>query len=317
MSHSWSDEPERGSKSALRIIRWIALNLGRTPARLLLYPITVYFLFLAPTPRFHSRVYLRRVLSRAVRPWDVARHFHCFASVILDRVFLLAGREAEFDVLVHGESVFDEVVAAGRGALLMGSHLGSFEVLRALAISRKHVNLKVLMFREKTALVTTMLDELNQDVAATVIDLEQPNALLRAHEAIQEGTLVGMLADRIAGFDRPVKAEFLGSEAQFPTGPMRLAAILGVPVILFFGVYSGANRYHIYFERLSAGETIPRVERDEWVHWMTLRYVQRLESHVRRAPYNWFNFYDFWGCETGNSNSGSVDRPSRWWWRRQ
>lgn len=317
MSHSWSEEPERGSKSALRVIRWIALNLGRTPARVLLYPITLYFLFFAPTPRFHSRVYLRRVLSRTVRPWDVARHFHCFASVILDRVFLLAGREEEFDVVVHGESVFDEVVSTGRGGLLMGSHLGSFEILRALAISRKHVHLKVLMLREHNALVTTMLDELNQDVAATVIDLGKPNALLQAHEAIQEGALVGMLADRIAGCDRPIKAEFLGSEAEFPTGPMRLAAVLGVPVILFFGVYNGANRYHIYFERLSLDATKTHAGRDEWVHGMTVRYAQRLESHVRRAPYNWFNFYDFWGCEKGNSHSGSVGRPSRWGWRRR
>lgn len=317
MTQSWSDEPERGSKSALRVIRWIALNLGRTPARLLLYPITAYFLFLAPRPRFHSRMYLRRVLSRTVRLWDVARHFHCFASVILDRVFLLAGREEEFDVLVHGESVFDEVVANGRGGLLLGSHLGSFEVLRSLAITRKHVDLKVLMFRQQNALMTMILDELNEDVAATVIDLGRPSALLLAHEAIREGALVGMLADRTAGFDRPIPAEFLGSDAQFPTGPMRLAAVLGVPVILFFGIYRGGNRYHIYFERLSEGESMPRGKRDEWVHRMTLRYVQRLESHVRRDPYNWFNFYDFWSFETVNSNAGAVGRSSHGRWRRQ
>lgn len=294
MSQSWSSEPERGSKLALRLIRWIALHLGRRPARLLLYPITAYFLFLAPGSRFHSRSYLSRVLPRTVRLADVARHFHCFASVILDRVFFLTGRETEFAVSVHGGAIFDEVAAKGQGGLLVGAHLGSFEVLRALAIGRKHVKLKILMFREHNALITRALDELNQSVAATVIDLGQPNALLQAHEAVREGALVGMLADRIAGFDRPVKVPFLGAEAQFPTGPMRLAAVLGVPVIIFFGVYQGGNRYHIHFERLSGGESVPRGERDEWVRGMTLRYVQRLESQVRLAPYNWFNFYDFW-----------------------
>jgi len=305
----WSEVPERGSRGALKVIRWIALNLGRRAARLLLYPITAYFFFLAPGPRFHSRTYLSRVLSRTVRSWDIARHFHSFASVILDRVFLLAGREAEFDVVVHGESVFDEVVGNREGGLLIGSHLGSFEVLRALAISRKHVQLKVLMFKERNALVTRLLDELNQNVAATVIDLGQPNALLQAHEAVQSGALLGMLADRVAGFDRPIRTKFLDFEANFPTGPMRLAAVLGVPVILFFGIYNGGNQYHIYFEHLSRGESVPRSKRDEWVRSMTLRYVQRLESHVRRAPYNWFNFYDFWGFETAGSDSGSVVRP--------
>lgn len=309
MSQRWSEVPERGSKAMLKVMRWTALNLGRNTARLLLYPITAYFLFFAPDPRSHSRAYLNRVLARPARLWDIARHFHVFASVILDRVFLLAGREAELDVSVHGEAIFDEVVANGRGGLLIGSHLGSFEVLRALAINRKHVPLKVLMFREQNALVTRMLEDLNQDVAATVIDLGRPNPLLQVHEAIQRGELVGILADRFVGLDRPMQTSFLGSDAQFPTGPMRLAAVLGVPVILFFGIYRGKSRYDIHFEDLSAAESLPPGERDEWVHSMTQRYVQRLESHVRQAPYNWFNFYDFWVCEKSPSDAGSVDRP--------
>jgi predicted LPLAT superfamily acyltransferase len=27
---------------------------------------------------------------------------------------------------------------------------------------------------------------------------------------------------------------------------------------------------------------------------LLLRYVERLEHYCRLAPYNWFNFYDFW-----------------------
>lgn len=308
MTQPWSDEPERGSKTALRIMRWIALNLGRGPARLVLHPITAYFLFLAPGARVHSRVYLTRVLHRSVRLWDVARHFHSFASVILDRVFFLAGRDEQFDVSVRGEHVFDEVVANGRGGLLIGSHLGSFEVLRALAVNRKHVDLKVLMYREQNALVTKILDELNPEVAATVIDLGMPDALLQVHEAIQNGGLVGILGDRVAGYDRPIKVTFLDAQALFPSGPMRLAAVLGVPITLFFGIYEGKNRYRIYFEHLSAGEFVPRSKREEWVQYMTQRYVRRLEIHVRQAPYNWFNFYGFWNFETASSNSGAGRR---------
>jgi predicted LPLAT superfamily acyltransferase len=30
---------------------------------------------------------------------------------------------------------------------------------------------------------------------------------------------------------------------------------------------------------------------------MLTRYVQALERHCRAAPYNWFNFFDFWKAD--------------------
>ena len=41
-------------------------------------------------------------------------------------------------------------------------------------------------------------------------------------------------------------------------------------------------------------ETISVRPADETLEETMQRYVTRLEFHCRRAPYNWFNFYDFW-----------------------
>jgi predicted LPLAT superfamily acyltransferase len=73
-----------------------------------------------------------------------------------------------------------------------------------------------------------------------------------------------------------------------------LAALTRCPVILFFGVYRGGNRYDIYFERLADSIILDRARRREDLqHWLQ-RYAERLEYYVRNAPFNWFNFYDFW-----------------------
>src|SRR5690606_12242539 len=88
---------------------------------------------------------------------------------------------------------------------------------------------------------------------------------------------------------------FLGDEAEFPVAPWLLAAVLQVPVQLAFGLYRGGNRYDLAFEPFTDGLAIPRRERAAAVPALIARYAARLEHHVRDAPYNWFNFYDFWG----------------------
>lgn len=294
MAQEWLQHQERSTPLALHTIRWIALHLGRPAARGLLYPITAYFLLFAPASRRASRAFLRRVPGRHPGVWQVARHMHCFASVILDRVFLLTGREEVLDVTVHHCALLDSMVARGQGGLLLGAHFGSFEVLRALAVNRVRYDIRVVMRRRHNALLTRVLDELNPDVARAVIDLDDPRASLMISEAINEGALVGILADRTAGSDDAVRHPFLGAPAPFPTGPLRLAAVTGAPVVQFFGVYHGGNRYAIHFESLYEGGAVPRHERGAWLEAMIGRYAERLEAHVRAAPENWFNFYDFW-----------------------
>ena len=294
MSRSWFQQEERGSPLALRIILWVALNLGRRASRTLLYPITAYFLLFAPQSRRHSRNYLRRVLAREPRLTDVARHLHSFAAVILDRVFLLAGKDACLDIRVHNREIFLEHVDSGQGAILLGAHLGSFEALRALAVGKYDFPVRVLMYNDHNRSITQVLEALNPEVAASVIPLGRTETLIQARECLDRGELIATLGDRVAESDKMVACNFLGDTALFPQGPLLLAAVLKVPVILCFGLYRGGNRYDIVFERFADTIEAPRGQRDEALAQWVQRYADRLEARVREAPYNWFNFYDFW-----------------------
>jgi predicted LPLAT superfamily acyltransferase len=294
VSRAWTEQTERGSATALMIIRWLALHLGRGLTRLLLYPITAYYLLRATASHAHSRNYLRRVLGREPGWLDMARHIYCFAATILDRVFLLAGRDGLFDVHVHNENILLGQVRSGKGCLLLGSHLGSFEVLRALGLQWHDLPLKILMYPEHNQTITRLLMSLNPAVADTVIPLGRHDTLLQVHEAVTHGQLVGMLGDRVAESAKTTTCDFLGGQAEFPLGPMLMAAALKVPVILFFGLYSGGNRYDIHFEVLTDGIDVPRGEREAEVQRLTQEYASRLEHYARLAPYNWFNFYDYW-----------------------
>ena len=118
--------------------------------------------------------------------------------------------------------------------------------------------------------------------------------MLRVKECLDRGESVGLLGDRALGGERTARCPFLGTPARFPLGPWLLAGALGAPVALFFGLYRGGARYEVEFEPFSEGALVPRGARDAAAAEAAQRYAARLEHHARRAPYNWFNFYDFW-----------------------
>jgi predicted LPLAT superfamily acyltransferase len=290
----WTSLPERGTPASLRVIAWIAVHIGRLAARLLLYPITFYFVITAHAARRTSYEYLKRVRNRSVRWWHVCRHFHYFAATILDRVYLLRNEFQRFSVTVHGKEALDRQMESGKGGILLGSHLGSFEVLRALGVMQRSIPLKVLMDPAHNQNITLFFDALNPRIAGTVIEPDRPDTLIKVKESLDTGFFVGMLGDRVSGGDKTTQCQFLGAPATFPAGPVLLAAVMRCPVILFFGVYRGGNRYEIYFEQFAEEIPLDRNHRAENIQFWMQRYAMRLEHYARLAPYNWFNFYPFW-----------------------
>lgn len=294
MSQDWNRQAERGSPVMLHLIRWIAMHLGRPTARLILYPITLYFLLFAPAARRASRDFLQRALPQPVHWWHVAKHIHHFSATILDRVFLLTGKYASLDIRTHKLELLQQHLDAGAGCILLGSHIGSFEVLRALGVSHHRIPVKILMQEAHNEMITRILHALNPEISDTVIQSGHADALLQVHEYLQQDYIIGMLGDRVAGSRKMTHCEVLGSKATLPSGPLLAAAVLKVPVILFFGIYQGGNRYDIFFEEFTDRVTVDRRQRErDLQHWVQ-KYADRLTYQARMHPYNWFNFYDFW-----------------------
>ena len=305
MSESWKQRPEGGGYFAIWIIRSIARYGGRAVARACLYPITAYFLTVRGPERRASRAYLARVLERKPRLWDVARHIHTFAATILDRVFLLSGQLARFDIEPVGLPALAARVDRGEGVLIFGSHHGSFDALRVLSLTRPALRVRIVLDVAHNQAITRLLGALNPQLARDVIDAGQDGVsiVLAIQEALARGELVALLVDRAEPGDATVPVPFLGNDAPLPTGPWSLAAMLKTPVMLAFGLYRGGNRYELVFEEFSDALDIPRRERSARIAALARDYAARLQHHVRRAPYNWFNFYDFWQGDDDSSRT--------------
>jgi predicted LPLAT superfamily acyltransferase len=292
----WMERPEGGSTFGLRLIRGFALLCGRTAARVLLYPITLYYLIRRGPERRASREYLTRMFGRPPSWFQVAKHFHTFAATILDRVFLLSERFKRFDVRHQGLDDLRNAWKQDHGVLVFGSHLGSFDALRTFAQLREDVKIRVVIDVEQNQALFSVLSVLNPALAKTIINARQDGAItaLAIKEALDEKALVTVLVDRSRPDNQTVEVDFLGGKAAFPVSPWMLASALKVPVVLCFGLYRGGNRYDFYFELFSESLVIQRGRREAAVKEIVQRYADRLAHHARMAPYNWFNFYDFW-----------------------
>ncbi len=290
----WARRRERGSLMLLRVMALFSLWLGRGAGRIVLYGIGTYFFLFAPRARRASLEYLRRVLGRRPRARERFRQVMSFATTIHDRVYLLNGRFELFEFEVVGEQQMHERLRGG-GAFLLGAHFGSFEATRAIGWRRPVPRVVMLMYEHNARKINAALSAINPAAAADIVTLgDDPLAMLKVRELLEQGAFVGMLADRTPGEEPTETVRFLGDPARFPIGPFRIAALLGRPVILMLGLYLGGNRYRVVFEPLADFTGVPRSQREAAIRAAARRYAGRLEHYCREHPENWFNFYDFW-----------------------
>jgi len=290
----WATYRERGSMLTLRLMTFVSLRMGRPVGRFLLYFIAAYFFAFAPTAARHARAYLRRALGREPTARDRFRHVLTFASTIHDRVYLMKDRLDLFDISVDGEDLVRDALQAGKGAFLMGAHVGSFDIIRTVGQRQPGLRVAMAMYEHNARRLNSMLAAINPAAKPEVIALGQMDAMLKIQEALEQGSFVGVLGDRTLGNEATQVVRFLGQPACFPVSAMRAAAIMRRPVIFMIGLYRGGNRYHVSFETLADFSQIEPGKRDAAVRVAVERYAGLLETYLRSDPYNWFNFFDFW-----------------------
>lgn len=277
------------------MIVWITLRLGRPAARLLLGPACAYFFLSAPKARRASRDWLARALGRPPTAGDVWRHFWCFGACVLDRVLLLNDRANRFEIGLRGEEILTELRARHSGGFLFGAHLGSFEVVRAMGRALGDTRVSLVMYEDNARKTNQVLNAINPALAMDIIGLGRPGSMLAVRRRLEEGHLIGILADRGLDSERQMALPFFGELARFPVGPFRLAAILRQPIVFMTGLYRGGSRYDVQFELIAEPEQAAEMTTEQTIEATMRRYVAVLEQWCRSAPYNWFNFYEFWG----------------------
>lgn len=303
----WLTQSESGAKWMLRTMRWSAATLPDWLTGPLLWAVAgVYAARAGRGPTRASRIYLTRILGRRPRFRDLHRHALNFAHVTFDRVRLLDRGFAGFKVDATGRHVIEDLHARGQGAVLLGAHFGSFEILRAFDRTLPGMTIRYLMFDANAEKATALLQQVNPDVAARVIPLTNgPDAMIATLEALEAGEHVAFLGDRVPDLNSRAVAEipFLGASIPVPTSPYHVALIAEVPIVLCFAPRVGRRHYAAEFRVLYDGTPVARPDRPARIAGLAAAYVGALEDLCSTHPFNWFNFFDIW------SSGGGLRRP--------
>lgn len=304
-----------GSVAALRFMAWLHRTGGRRASSLLVRPIARYFYRRYPGSTAATLDYLRtlrrwsggEVPAREPEQRDGYRHILSFTTNTYDRLVAWGGGFRSFHFDHRGSEHLFHYAGNGRGGIILGAHLGSFDMPRILA-AQYGVPLNILMFTERAEMITSFFERIDPASMMRVLRLDPSSAQtgLAIKARVERGEYVAILADRIPpGSREQIEiVDFLGRPARFALSPFLLACTLGCPLLTSMCVRTGDGRYEAVVEVLSDGERVPRRDRRERARALLERYVATLEEYCRRWPYQWFNFYDYWEPGGGAQESG-------------
>ncbi len=306
----WSGIAEIGSAFGIGFLFAIYRWFGRWPFRLLLVPVAGYFYSFKPEQRAASLQFLSRCHDRnpqAPTPGALSsfRHFLSFGEAMLDKLVAWNGGIGFADVDFQGYAEFQRALSQGRGALLIGSHLGNLEVCRVLSQARAGLKLRVLVHTRHAQNFNRLLERLSPSSSVSLMQVTDLGVAQAAELGawVAEGGVVLIAGDRVPVPNsasprggRVCTAPFLGHPAPFPQGPFVLASVLGCPVFLMFCLRRG-RRFEARLEPFGERLTLPRKGREATLDAWASRFSARLEHHALGAPLQWFNFFPFWSQE--------------------
>ncbi|WP_115854775.1 glycosyl transferase [Kushneria indalinina] len=300
----WSAISESGSLRGIRLMLAIYDRFGARAYQGVLFLVGLYYWLRRPIARHASREYQQRLKafcpSVALPRLTTVRHFTTFGTAILDKVLALYGRITPESIHIEQRETLRAAIDAGRGGIIVVTHLGSHEVCQALGRLRRDLKMSVVMHTQHAQRFNSLFAGIDRPMPVEMIEVSDmgPATAQRLQARVAEGGFVVIAADR-----EPVEAgarrrwiDFLGQKAPFPEGAFWLAMLLRCPLYLLVCAREGQT-HHVHFESLGDAGALSRRERDAWMQETMAHFVSRLEHFCCRYPLQWFNFYPFWQSE--------------------
>ena len=273
--------------------RWLIAILRRIDIRII-YIFT--YIFVIPPCLFrpgfkHIYRYFRKQWGcNPVKAFLMTYLNHCmFAQVVIDRFAMYAGRH--FHVDIEGMEYFQELAARPEAFVQLSAHVGNYELAGYTLVSDKKRLNALVFFGEKQTVMNNrriMFSDTNIRMIPIKGDMSH---LFLIDQALENGEIMSMPADRIIGSQKIVKVKLLRSEVQLPLGPFSVPTMRSLDVLAVNVMKKSALTYQIYVTPLHYDKTASRREQ---IAQLSRAYADELERILKMYPTQWYNYFDFW-----------------------
>lgn len=221
--------------------------------------------------------------------WHVYRNHYAFGQVVLDRFATYAGKR--FKLTIDGNEHYLRLNEGERGFMMLSSHVGNYEQAGyALVSDRKQFY--ALVYSGESS---TVMNERGKQFVGSNIHMIPVHGdmshLFIINNALDEGDIVSMPADRCFGSTKSVECLFFGAPARFPLGPFATAVQKEVSTLAVMVMKNAHRSYTAYVRPVEYDRTLPRKAQMES---LAQSFASILEEIVRQYPHQWYNYYEFW-----------------------
>ena len=176
--------------------------------------------------------------------------------------------------------------------MILSSHTGNYEIA-GYTLSARLKRLNALVYSgEAITIMQNRKKELEKNNIAMIPVSDDMSHLFMMNNALDNGEILSIPADRILGSPRYLKCDFMGAKAKFPLGPFALAVQRGLPVLAVQVMKDSVKRYRIIIAEIAPSSDA--VKPKDKMQSLAQAYARNLEATLKRYPHQWFNYYDFW-----------------------
>lgn len=193
-------------------------------------------------------------------------------------------------VRVQGINFLDDVLAKGKGGIVITAHIGNWE-LGAVVINALGYPLMAVALPHKERPVNDLFN--HQREAKGIVVVPTNMALRRCMEQLKDNKLVALVADRDFS-SHGIVMDFLGHKALIPKGAAVLSWKTGAPIVPTFLIRNRDGTFTLScHEPLDPPAEDSSLGRDEVILGIMRRYMSVIEEKIRAYPSQWLLFREF------------------------
>ncbi|MCK9171068.1 MAG: hypothetical protein M0P01_11705 [Treponema sp.] len=311
----WAEEKEQVlGNGPVKLLISLVAHLPLPVVNMLVYPAGFFYLIFSSRARTECTLYQKQFMlyteNKKIKRPDPLRQIISFSLCVLEKIEGWSRKMSLDNINFQNDdaAVLKQQLMQGKGALLIGSHLGNIEMLRSLAVYNetgvgKSVPVTIIMELNSTAVFNRAMKEINPMVSLNLINSAEigPDTICLLSDRLAAGGMVVITGDRTSAKarNRVIINKFLGKDAEFPYGTFVLACLLNVPVYFFFALrekdFMLKPKYNMYVKKSSVTfEGCSRSEKESRIKELCRQYVFELQKHCIEYPFQWYNFYNFW-----------------------
>ncbi len=293
MEKKWDGKSRGGSLGTWFFVVTLKY-LGVKAAYVLLAFVAPYFVLFAPKATRSIYRYYRHIIGfgRVKSAIRIFVHFYVFGQTIVDKIALKHGISKPYTFSYGNYEEFLKVLDSGSGAIIIGAHVGSWEV-GAPFFNKYGKNMNIVMLDAEYEKIKNVIEDgsQKQDFKVIPIGSDGLDTVLKIKAALDAKEYVCFQGDRYMDDDNSMTKMFMGHEANFPKGLFQIAAKLNVPVVFYYAMRDLMVFHYTFSFQIADMSASNSKER---FNNLVDQYIASLEQIVRKYPQQWFNFYDFW-----------------------